>query len=100
MGFLSRKSRPEDEPQVEGQESPDSAVETIEPTPEEGGEIKISKAGEESVPEPEQGGDHPSADPEQGGPLPSTDPQQGTDHRDTPGSEAEEVSRIDSEAPE
>jgi len=33
MGFLSRKSTPEEEPQAEQDQAPDSPVETIEPTP-------------------------------------------------------------------
>src|SRR5207302_2576696 len=97
MGFLSRKSRPEDEPQVEGQESPDSAVETIEPTPEEGGEIKISKAGEESVPEPEQVTDHPSTEAEQGGHHPAAP---GRAAEEAAGNGDEDVSRTDSGEPE
>src|SRR5436190_1261511 len=79
MGFLSRKSRPEEESQVESQETPQSGVETIEPTPEEGGEIKISKASE-----------HEAA-------TDQTDAQQGGHHPDAPGREAEEAAGIDSE---
>jgi len=62
MGFLSRKSRPEDETQAEGHAAPDSAEEKIEPTPDEGGEIKISKGspnGAEAT-DVEQGGEEPA----------------------------------------
>ncbi|MDQ2939378.1 MAG: AAA family ATPase [Actinomycetota bacterium] len=51
MGFLSRKSTPEDEPQAEQDKAPDSPVETIEQTPDEGGEIKISKSSSNGTPE-------------------------------------------------
>jgi chromosome partitioning protein len=54
MGFLSRKSRPAEEPQAEEREAPQTSVDAIEPAPEEGGEIKISKAPEQAPPEPEQ----------------------------------------------
>ena len=61
MGFLSRKSRPEDEPQAEREKAPDSPQQTIEPTPDESGEIKISKNSESGAAEPEQGADDPPA---------------------------------------
>jgi chromosome partitioning protein len=52
MGFLSRKSTPEPEPQAEQDQAPDSPVETIEQTPDEGGgEIKISKGSPNRAPE-------------------------------------------------
>src|SRR6266576_1333498 len=52
MGFLSRKSTPENEPQAEQDQAPDSPVETIEQTPDEGGgEIKISKGSPNGAPE-------------------------------------------------
>jgi chromosome partitioning protein len=52
MGFLSRKSTPEDEPGVEQDKTPDSPVETIEQTPDEGGgEIKISKGSPNGTPD-------------------------------------------------
>jgi chromosome partitioning protein len=44
MGFLSRKPRPDDKPRSEQVESPDPPEEAVEQTPDEGGEIKISKA--------------------------------------------------------
>jgi len=69
MGFLSRKSTPEDEPQAEQDQAPDSPVETIEPTPDEGGEIKISKGSPNGTPEvdddpvaPEPQGEDEAAD--------------------------------------
>jgi chromosome partitioning protein len=70
MGFLSRKSTPEKEPQAEQDQAPDSPVETIEPTPDEGGgEIKISKGSPNGAPEvdddlvvPEPQGDDEAAD--------------------------------------
>jgi chromosome partitioning protein len=52
MGFLSRKSTPEEEPQAEQDQAPESPVETIEQTPDEGGgEIKISKGSPNGAPE-------------------------------------------------
>jgi len=68
--FLSRKSTPEEEPQAEQDQAPDSPVETIEPTPDEsGGEIKISKGSPNGAPEldddpvaPEPQGDDEAAD--------------------------------------
>jgi chromosome partitioning protein len=69
MGFLSRKSTPEDEPQAEQDQAPDSPVETIEQTPDEGGEIKISKNSSNGTPEvvddpvaPEPQGEDEAAD--------------------------------------
>jgi chromosome partitioning protein len=61
MGFLSRKSRPEDETQAEGHATPDSAEQKVESTPDEGGEIKISKSSDNGAGDTEQGGDHPPA---------------------------------------
>jgi chromosome partitioning protein len=71
MGFLSRKSRPDEELQPEQAEAPESAQEEAEPTPpeaaeqappevpegtpDEGGEIKISKAANGA--EPDQDGE-------------------------------------------
>jgi chromosome partitioning protein len=79
MGFLSRKSRPEEEPQAETPAAPDSAEEKIEPTPDEGGEIKISKGS-------------PNGDS-------STEPERGVDHPAAPGREPEDVAGDDSEQP-
>ena len=70
MGFLSRKSTPEEEPQAEQDQAPDSPVETIEPTPDEsGGEIKISKGSPNGAPDvdddpvaPEPQGEDEAAD--------------------------------------
>jgi chromosome partitioning protein len=81
MGFLSRKSRPDEEPQSEQATAPKSAPEETEPrpqetveqappeapvpTPEEGGEIKISKgtseaeADEDGVPDSESSNGEP-----------------------------------------
>ncbi len=64
MGFLSRKSTPEDEPQAEQPESPE---ETVEQTPDEGGEIKISKGSSNGTPEVV---DDPVAAEPQGAPEP------------------------------
>jgi chromosome partitioning protein len=50
MGFLSRKSTPEEE-KVEGVQTPDPPEEAVEATPDEGGEIRISKGTENWVPE-------------------------------------------------
>jgi chromosome partitioning protein len=82
MGFLSRKSRPDDELQSEQAEQPDSAretaeqapqeapeptpQETVEQTPDEGGEIKISKgtngagAGQDGEPDSESSNGEPA----------------------------------------
>jgi chromosome partitioning protein len=51
MGFLSRKSSPEDEPQAEQTEAPESPHVSVEQTPDEGGEIKISKESSNGTPE-------------------------------------------------
>jgi chromosome partitioning protein len=51
MGFLSRKSTPEEEPQAEQVQTPEPPEEAVEATPDEGGEIKISKSTENGVPE-------------------------------------------------
>jgi chromosome partitioning protein len=51
MGFLSRKSTPEEKPQAEGVQTPESPEEALETTPDEGGEIKISKSTENGAPE-------------------------------------------------
>jgi chromosome partitioning protein len=53
MGFLSRKSRPEPEPQAEEATAPEPAQEGIDPAPEEGTEIKISKGSENGAQTPE-----------------------------------------------
>jgi chromosome partitioning protein len=46
MGFLSRKSRPDEEHQTEPVQTPEAPVEAVQPTPDEGGEIRISKSGD------------------------------------------------------
>jgi chromosome partitioning protein len=76
MGFLSRKSRPDqdvqaeqaDAPQQEPEQAEQPPREAIEQAPEEGGEIRISK-GEPNVdssPEPDQAGDSTAPDAQQG----------------------------------
>jgi len=55
MGFLSRKSRPEDTTQAEAPATPEPTPETFDQTPDESGEIKISRQENGSAPqEPEQ----------------------------------------------
>src|SRR5213592_3305417 len=63
MGFLSRRSRPHDEPPSEQAGPPASAEETVEQTPDEGGEIKISKgtSNGDSPTEGEPSAHHPAA---------------------------------------
>jgi chromosome partitioning protein len=51
MGFLSRKSRPEETKQAEAPATPEPAPETIEGTPDESGDIRISRQ--------DNGGDQP-----------------------------------------
>jgi chromosome partitioning protein len=53
MGFLSRKSRPEETKQGEAPAAPEPAPETFEGTPDESGDIKISRQDNGSAP-PEQ----------------------------------------------
>jgi chromosome partitioning protein len=79
MGFLSRKSRPEQEPQAEGVPAPDPVPESVDQAPDEGGEIKISKAESNGVS--------------------STDAEQGGHHPAAPGREAEEAAGIEVDAP-
>jgi chromosome partitioning protein len=62
MGFLSRKSRPEPEPQAEDHAAPDSGSEQMDPPPEEGGEIKISKGSENGAGEAGQSEASPPAE--------------------------------------
>jgi chromosome partitioning protein len=50
MGFLSRKSRPEENPQAEEETAPQTPPEAVEQPPEDGGEIRISR-GEEAPPQ-------------------------------------------------
>jgi chromosome partitioning protein len=62
MGFLSRKSRPDEEVQSEQAKAPDSAQEQAEPTPQEAVEQAPAEAVEQSPPEvpegtPDEGGE-------------------------------------------
>jgi chromosome partitioning protein len=73
MGFLSRRSRPEETPQVEEEIAPQPAPDAIEELPEDGGEIRISKGSDEAprhLPEPQ-----PAPEPERT-PEPSPEPVQ------------------------
>ncbi len=75
MGFLSRRSRPEETPQVEEETAPQTAPDAIEELPEDGGEIRISKGSDEAprhLPEPEP---EPAPEPERT-PDPSPEPAQ------------------------
>jgi chromosome partitioning protein len=84
MGFLSRKSRPVENPQVEEEFAPQTAPEAIEEPPEDGGEIRISKGSDEpphQAPEPEpvpeaERAPETSPEPTQSAPAPETAPAQ------------------------
>jgi chromosome partitioning protein len=68
MGFLSRKSRPDEEHQAEPVQTPEAPAEAVEATPEEGGEIRISKS--------ENGAAEPAVVPEsEPAPTPAPEPE-------------------------